>query len=737
MIHSSGGHPTTSQPRGLARSFKVLLHSRRFVVNIVAMGVGVLGGIGAVVFREIIALSNYVFFNVLLPFISLRNSAYDFAVILIPTLGAVIVGVIIAKYAIEVKGHGIPQVIESMTFRSGRIRYHVAAAKIIASSITIGSGGSAGKEGPIAQIGAAFGSMTGQVMKLSDRDVELLVVCGLASAIAATFNAPLGGAVFGLEILFRKFDAMEAMPVLLSCVLGTLVARVFLGDFLTFSTLPSVILQPHELLIYAALGIVFGVLSAAWVKFYYSVEGLFERMSRVPFVFRVALGGMITGLVGLPFYTLSLNEFGDKTGFGIYGIGYEGINLLFLGLLPVSIILVLGFVKMFCTSFTLGSGASGGLLLPTFYIGTMLGGAVGLTMNSLSPMLISQPYALALVGAATLFAGAYGTPIASIIFIPEMSMNYYLLLPLMLSCSLSHLTARRLLRGSTINTLSLERKGILLSQLTDQMRSDLLSKIKVGDVATKKLVSVDPEASAWEISHLMNSENLGAVLVIKNNALVGLVNYTDFMSVPIDEFRSTQAKDVMSRAELVGPEETLAEALGRIHDRNAPRLVVIDPVEKKPMGLLTQEDIARGYEAARHGHLVLEADPLKRIRAKDIMIRNPVKVRPDQTLGSIMNVLKGRRLPAYPVIERGEVVGMLTTRNLFHMQLGGISKTTVREIMERDVPTASPDETLAIIVERMDKFKADAVLIVGKGKRKGVLGIITTMEIIKGYESEK
>jgi CIC family chloride channel protein len=704
---------------------------------IVAMGVGVLGGIGAVVFREMIALSNYAFFDILLPFISLKNSTYDYAVILLPTLGAIIVGIIIARYAIEVKGHGIPQVIESMAFRSGRIKYHVAAAKIIASSITIGSGGSAGREGPIAQIGAAFGSMTGQIMKLSDRDVELLVVCGLASAIAATFNAPLGGAVFGLEILFRKFDVMEAMPVLLSCVLGTLVARLFLGDFLTFPTLPNVILQPHELLIYAAFGIMFGILSAAWVKLYYLIEGGFESANRVPFVLKVAIGGAVTGLVGLPFYTLSLGELGDKSGFGVYGIGYEGMNSLFLGLLPITLILALGLVKMLCTSFTLGSGASGGLLLPTFYIGTMLGGAFGLAMYSMSPLLISQPYALALVGAATLFAGAYGTPIASIIFIPEMSMNYYLLLPLMLSCSLSHLTARRLLRGSTINTLSLERKGILLSQLTDQMRTDLLSRVKVGDVATKKFVAVDPKTTVWEIYHLMSSKDLGAVLVMKNNVLIGLVNYTDFMRVPSDEFRSTQAKDVVSRAELIGPEMTLAEALSRMNDRNVPRLVVVDPVSKKPAGLLTQDDIVKGYEAARHGHPIFEADPLKRIKARDIMIRNPVIVRPDQKLETIIDILKRRTLPAYPVVERGALVGIVTAQGLSRKGIGATSEMTVRSIMEKDVPTAFPDETLSIIVERMHRFKTDAILVVAKGKEREVIGIISGTEIIKGYEAEK
>jgi CIC family chloride channel protein len=592
-------------------SFKALLHSRRFIVILAAMGVGVLGGIGAVVFKLMIDLSTYFFFDILLPIISLRNSPYNYSVVLLPTLGAVIVGVIIAKYAIEAKGHGIPQVMECMAFECGRMRYRVAAAKIIASSITIGSGGSAGKEGPIGQIGATFGSMSGQLLKLPDRDVELLVVCGLASGIAATFNAPLGGAIFGLEILFRRFEIAEAIPVLLSCVLGTLVARLFLGDFIPFATPIYGIPQPLELLTYAFIGVGFGVLSAIWVKFFYSIEGTFDWMKRVPFVLRVALGGLVTGIVGLPLYTLALSQFGDKTGYGIYGIGYEGIQLLLAGLLPITLILVLALAKMFCTSFTLGSGASGGLLLPTFYIGAMFGGVTGIIFYSLSPSLISQPYAVALVGAATLFAGAYGTPIASIIFIPEMSLNYGLILPLMLACSLSHLTARRLLHGSTINTLALERKGIDLAQLTNQMSTDVLSRIQVRDAMTKRFVTVAPKTSAEQLSRLISTKRQEAYPVIENGKLVGSVDYRSIIEVSPQQLKLVQVEDIMTRAETVSPEVTLSEALRRMYVQDVASLVVIDPVDRKPLGLLTHKNVVRGYEAARKKRHVSAAERLK------------------------------------------------------------------------------------------------------------------------------
>jgi CIC family chloride channel protein len=576
-------------------------------VNLLALLVGVISGLGAVLFKLLISLNNYLFFQAILPSLSLQFLNYNFAVALLPALGGIIVGVIVAKFAAEAKGHGIPQVIECMAFRGGRIRYRVAAAKIIASSITIGSGGSAGKEGPIAQIGASFGSATGQLFKLQDKDVEMLVVCGLASGIAATFNAPLGGAIFGLEILFRRFELSETIPVLLSCVLGVAVSRVFFGDFATFYPLVFAP-QPNELLLYTALGAVFGltfgVLSTIWVKFYYLLEGLFDRAHSVPLAIRVALGGLLMGLIGLPLYMTSVSLYGDKTGFGTYGVGYEGIQLLLAGAIPIVLALILSLTKILCTSLTLGSGGSGGLLVPSIYIGAMFGGAAGLTLNAIAPGLVPEPFVFAAMGAATLFAGAYGAPVASMILIPEMSMSYNpmsfsLLLPLMLSCSLGHLTARRLLRGSTINTLSLEAKGIPLSELTNQLSSDMLEGTKVQDVMTKEFVSVHLETPLKEVTRLISRKGYEAYPVVDKEGLVGVVDVKDVMQVPPNKLESTSVKDVMSPAHTIRPEQSLPDAISKMNKQNVDKLVVIDEADKKPIGLVTNQCVLGGYEGAR------------------------------------------------------------------------------------------------------------------------------------------
>jgi CIC family chloride channel protein len=713
------------------------MRSRSVKISLLAVMVGLGGGIGAVILNLLISFNQSLFFNTLLPQISFVQYGYNLAVVLLPALGALIAGLIGKRFASESRGHGIPDVIESMVFKGGRMRYRVAATTTIMSSIVIGSGGSAGREGPIAQIGASIGSTTGQVFKLSDKDVELLVVSGFASGIAATFNAPLGGVVFGLEILYRRFELVEAVPVLLSCAVGTAVARVFLGNFVTFPT-PAYQFPPlYELPIFAIFGLLLGVLSALWIRLFYFIERVFSNRRSVPALVRVATGGLFTGLMALPFFTLALSQTGDKTAYGLFGVGYEGIILLLAGGISIALALLLGIVKMFASSFTIGSGSGGGLLVPALYIGSMFGGAFGVGLNLLVPGLIPQPYAFATVGAATLLGGAYAAPVAAMLIVPEMSMSYNLFIPLMLSCSLSHVTARKLLNGSNINTLALENKGIPLSQLTNQLSSDVLEQIQIHEVMAKKFINVSPKTPMKEVSHLISSRGYGAYPVIERGRLVGIVDYRDVIRVPAGKTDSAIVSDIMQKAETIGPEQTLAEAIERMYMRNVHRLVVVDPTDKKPIGLLAHEDVVKGYEAVRHGHQVAEANPLRRLVAAEVMMENPVKLKPDQHISDLFGRFREHPYPAYPVLDRGRFVGMLTSRELIQIEGAPKDRLLVRDVMEKAPPVAFPDETLDQVLDKMYRFKSMAIPVVDKNRRSKLLGIITVLEIIKGYESAK
>jgi CBS domain-containing protein len=367
----------------------------------------------------------------------------------------------------------------------------------------------------------------------------------------------------------------------------------------------------------------------------------------------------------------------------------------------------------------------------------MFGGVFGVGLDSLVPGIIPQPYVFATVGAATLLGGAYGAPVAAMLIVPEMSMSYNLFLPLMLSCSLSHVMARKLLHGSNINTLALENEGIPLSQLTSQFSSDVLEQIQVQEVMAKKFINVSPKTPVKEVSHLISSRGYGAYPVIEGGELLGIVDYRDVIRVPVGKTDSAIVSDIMQKAETIGPEQSLAEAIERMYIRNVHRLVVLDQSDKRPIGLVAHEDVVKGYEAVRHGHQVAEANPLKRVSADEVMMKNPVKLRPEQYISDLYGRFKEHPYPAYPVIHRGRFVGMLTSRELIQLVGAPKERLLVGDVMEKTPPVAFSDETLDQVLDKMYKYKAVAIPVVDKDRRSKLLGIITVLEIIKGYESEK
>jgi CBS domain-containing protein len=307
----------------------------------------------------------------------------------------------------------------------------------------------------------------------------------------------------------------------------------------------------------------------------------------------------------------------------------------------------------------------------------------------------------------------------------------------MLSCSLSHVTARKLLNSSTIYTLPIEDKGIPLGQLTDQMSADILDKIQVRDAMTKKFINVSPDTPVKDVSHLISTRGYGAYPVLEENKLVGIVDYRDVIRVHPDKVESSLVKDIMKPAETIDSEETLATAIDEMYRRNVHRLVVLDPTNKKAVGLIAHEDVLRGYEAARHGHPVFETDPLKRIKAKNIMSRDLIVLEADEKIREALERIGEHLYPAYPVLENGRLVGRLTYKELIGIAGRVKAKIRVRDLMEAGPPVAFPDETLDRVLDKMYASKVGVIPVVDRENNDRFLGIITVTEIIKGYESER
>ncbi len=411
--------------------------------------IGIIGGLGAVIFRYMIYINKILFFKTLGGnLVGITGSALILAIL--PAIGGFIVGPTTVKVAPETRGHGVPEVMEALYLHGGRIRKRVALAKIIVSSITIGSGGSAGREGPIAQIGAASASTLGQFFNLSREDVKLLVVSGLSAGIAGTFNAPLGGALFGLEVLMRGVQVFNAIPVIFSSVIGATTASIFLGRHPAFHPTGTMSWTPNEIPLYVLLGVIFGLLAYVWVRVFYLVEDGFRNLP-IPEWMKPVVGGLFAGIL-MALYL----------GYGVGGVGYEGIDKALAGKLALELLIILGTAKILATSLTIGSGGSGGIFAPSLYIGSMYGMALGILYNNLFPHLATQPATYALAGMASLFAGAAQAPMTVIVMVPEMSGDYSLIAPIMASASMSYVIAWLLLRGSSIYTLKLERRGVRL-----------------------------------------------------------------------------------------------------------------------------------------------------------------------------------------------------------------------------------------------------------------------------------
>jgi len=545
-----------------------------------AVLVGTVGGIGAIAFRYIIELINRLFFSGMLPHVP-----NPYFVILMPIIGGLIVGPIVTILAPEAKGHGVPQIMESLHQRGGQIRKRVGFVLICASAITIGSGGSAGREGPIAQIGASFGSLVAQIFKLGPKDMKLLTTCGVAAGIAGTFNAPMGGALFSMEVVSRRFSPYDAVPILMAAVVGTAVADRIISPIPAFVN-PEFVFSTTDLALCFLLGPVFGVLAFLWIKVFYFFEDSFEALS-IPKMFKPALGGVVAGISG--YYLFD---------YGIMGVGYNGINKIFeMNFDPnmeiLLLLIVLGSLKILATSFTVGSGGSGGIFAPSLYMGFMFGVAFGVIVTGFIPELDTDPTVYGLLGMGAFFAGAARAPLTCIVMIPEMASSYSRLPPLIIACILSYAVAQILLKGLSIYTIKLVRKGIFLEN-----PQPVLESILIEETMQKEVVTASPEMTLAQVRELVTRYNHTGFPVIDKGKLRGIVTFDDLRKVPPEKHNEILVKDVVVKNLITAyPNQSAKYAMGLMYQNGIGRLPVVsldDPLKLE--GIITRTDVVRIYE---------------------------------------------------------------------------------------------------------------------------------------------
>jgi chloride channel protein, CIC family len=559
-------------------------HTSQLLLIVAAIVVGAVTALGAIIFIWLLGQIN-----------DLAQAVTDrygpISMLAFMTVAGVIVGFLIDRFAAEAKGHGVPEVMEAIALRGGRIRPQVAAVKVMASAITIGSGGSAGREGPIVQVGSAFGSTLGQALNFSEEHLRTLVACGAAAGIAATFNAPIAGALFALEVILGRLTVRHFGAIVISAVSASVVSRAVLGNEPAFTVPAFGVNHLAEIPIYAVLGVLSALVAVLFIKMLYTTEGMFDRWG-VPLPLKTALGMLLTGLVVLAV------PGGFVAGPGLHLMG-DIIAVDFD--LTLGLMTALLFGKLLATTFTLGSGNSGGVFAPSLFMGAVLGGIVGTLGKMLWPEVVINPGAYAIVGMSALFAGAARAPITSIIIVFEMSNDYKLILPLMLATVISTLLAE-IMQPDSIYTLKLRLKGINWGGGRDQ---DVLQGVLVGEVARRtSLETVRKDALLKEIEEALAHSHYNTLPVLDEmGKLWGVVSVSDVeraLSEPLPEpVTVTDIGTGWPHLRVTYPDETIGVALSRLGSRGLGRMPVVsreDPYEL--VGMIGRQDIIRAYDLA-------------------------------------------------------------------------------------------------------------------------------------------
>lgn len=563
--------------------------------TLLGIAVGIVSGLGGIVFTWAIKTGTKFFTQDLilylspghLPDLTFLGFSFDrWMMLWIPALGGLISGFLVFRFAPEAEGHGTDAMIDSFHRKKGVVRRRVPAVKTLASAITIASGGSAGKEGPIAQIGSGFGSILASFLKLSERERRILLLAGAAGGIGAIFKAPLGAALFAAEVLYSSadFEFEAIIPCILSSVVGFMVFTFYDGTATIFQIPAFALATPGQLPFYAGLGLLCAFVGYLYINTFYGTRDRFFRRLDMPKWLKPALGGLMLGV--LAFF---LPE--------VLAGGYEWIQSAIDGRLALGLMIALVFGKIVATSLTISSGGSGGVFAPSLFIGSMLGGFYGNICGRMFPEIVTQPAAFVLVGMGGFFAGVAKTPIAALIMVAEMTGGYNLILPMMIVSALAFL----LLGKTTLYEKQVMTRVDSPAHVGDYS-VDIMDHLLVRDavVPGRKIETIPEEMSFKSMVDLMvDSYQQDFPVVNRNGNLVGIISMTDLRTAMADTSLQPLlvARDIaVTGVTAVTPEDSLNMALQLMADVNVRELPVVEREEPgRIISIVSRKDITRAY----------------------------------------------------------------------------------------------------------------------------------------------
>jgi CIC family chloride channel protein len=558
--------------------------SERTVIITMSVLVGILSGLANIIFRATMHLVQTVVFNGGMSVFHIdKGGLYKLLLPLLPVTGALLLVPIYYISREEVYGYGFPRFLERVNFQAGRLKFKTMIVRILSASLTIGSGGSAGVEGPIAQIGGICGSIVGRFTRVSGNRIKLLIAAGSAGAIAATFNAPIAGVMFAMEIvLLGNYELTSFAAIVISSGIATVVSRMYYGENPIFMVPKYEAVSAYELPLYLILGFIVGGAAVLYIRTFYSIKDRFDGIIMNPHL-KPALGAFLVGMTGIFFPQ-------------ILGDGYEVIEKALEGQLLFQVMFALMILKIIATSLTLGSGGSGGVFAPALFIGAMVGGSYGWLVHNLFPSYTANPGAYATVGVGAFLSASTHAPLTGIFLLFEMTGNYKIIVPIMLASIIGTLTARRLYHDS-IDTVELTRKGI---DIHDGKEATVLASIQVGSVMRRDFQTVHEDTYIHEfLKQVVDSESLYFPVVDDDGLLTGIISLQDIKSVLFEEDLKEllRVKHVVSRNVLtVTPFDNLNTAVEKFSLKDIEEIPVVNIYNRRQVvGMLRRGDVITAY----------------------------------------------------------------------------------------------------------------------------------------------
>ncbi len=566
-------------------------------LSLLAIVVGAITGFGAVVFRALIGIIHNIAFlgsfaidydaSVFTP-----PSPWGALIIIVPVIGGLIVTFLITNFAPEARGHGVPEVMDAIYYKDGVIRPVVAVIKSLASALSIGTGAAVGREGPIIQIGSAIGSTLGQIVTMAPWQRITLVAAGAGAGIAATFNTPIGGVMFAIELMMPELSARTFLPVALATGAATFIGRIFFGIHPAFA-IPNTLLASQApasldaLLLYALLGALIGLAAAAFIRGLSFAENIFDRIKN-PYLRNVV--GML--IIGVLIYAL-LRVAGH---YYVEGVGYSTIQAILNGSVGLPALLLMLFAaKLAATSISLGAGSSGGIFSPALFMGATIGAAFGVLVNAIHPMDGFGATTCAIIGMAAMVGGGTGAAMTAVTMIFEMTRDYDLVMPSIVAVALA-IGIRRLLSQENIYTIKLVSRGHFVPKA---LHANMFLVRQARDVMQKDVTILPADADFEAFLRQHGSEGgFKHVVVTRGNRVAGVVRVNTSLRRGMEQaYGGVRLGDVAQRHFTIAREsDIMFDVVQRMTRHNAVMAVVVKGGGRgrpsEVLGVVSKEDIA-------------------------------------------------------------------------------------------------------------------------------------------------